>query len=172
MNGGVFGIDLKYLKLSGDMVRMILGGYKTQIRILVNPSNNPDVEQDDQYIVGDTIAVKETWALKDGRYIYKADYDIDCYAARWVQSTMMPEDAVRLLLRIKDARKERLQDISIEDIEKEGIWLPGTLDPRYEFAAMWDSSLSKRKRERYSWSKNPSVWVLDFEILSSSEVIA
>lgn len=82
----------------------------------------------------------------------------------------MPDDAVRLFLRVVSARKEELQDISPEDIEKEGIWLPGTLDPQNEFAAMWNESLSPRKKEKYSWSRNPMVWVIDFERVSNSEV--
>lgn len=83
----------------------------------------------------------------------------------------MPDDAVRLFLRIVSARKEKLQDISSEDIEKEGVWLPGTLDPQNEFAAMWNESLSPRKKEKYSWSSNPTVWVIDFERVSNSEVV-
>ena len=45
-----------------------------------------------------------------------------------------------------ECKKEKLQDISSEDIEKEGVWLPGTLDPQNEFVAMWNESLSPRKK--------------------------
>lgn len=142
---------------------MILSGDKTQIRVLVRQVNSQDENPADQYETGDVIAVKETWAVKDGKYIYKADYDNNYSNILWVQSTRMPDDAVRLFLRIVSARKEKLQDISSEDIEKEGVWLPGTLDPQNE-------SLSPRKKEKYSWSRNPMVWVIDFERVSNSEV--
>ena len=149
---------------------MILSGDKTQIRVLVRQVNSQDEDPADQYETGDVIAVKETWAVKDGKYIYKADYDNNYSNILWVQSTRMPDDAVRLFLRIVSARKEKLQDISSEDIEKEGVWLPGTLDPQNEFAAMWIESLSPRKKEKYSWNRNPMVWVIDFERVSNSEV--
>lgn len=167
---GCFDIDLKYLKLNCDIVRMILSGDKTQIRVLVKQANSQDEDPADQYEAGDVIAVKETWAVKDGKYIYKADYDNNYSNALWVQSTRMPDDAVRLFLRVVSVRKEKLQDISSEDMEKEGVWFPGTLDPQNEFAAMWNESLSPRKKERYSWSSNPTVWVIDFERVSNSEV--
>ena len=149
---------------------MILSGDKTQIRVLVRQVNSQDENPADQYETGDVIAVKETWAVKDGKYIYKADYDNNYSNILWVQSTRMPDDAVRLFLRIVSARKEKLQDISSEDIEKEGVWLPGTLDPQNEFAAMWNESLTPRKKEKYSGSRNRMVWVIDFERVSNSEV--
>lgn len=99
---------------------MILSGDKTQIRVLVRQVNSQDEDPADQYETGDVIAVKETWAVKDGKYIYKADYDNNYSNILWVQSTRMPDDAVRLFLRIVSARKEKLQDISSEDIEKRG----------------------------------------------------
>ena len=115
INGrGCFDIDLKYLKLKCDIVRMILSGDKTQIRVFVKQSNNQDEDSKDQYEAGDVIAVKETWAVKDGEYIYKADYDNNYSNTLWVQSTRMPDDAVRLFLRVVSARKEELQDISPE----------------------------------------------------------
>lgn len=38
---GCFDIDLKYLKLNCDIVRMILSGDKAQIRVLVKQANSP-----------------------------------------------------------------------------------------------------------------------------------
>ena len=64
---GCFDIDLKYLKLNCDIVRMILSGDKTQIRVLVKQANSQDEDPADQYEAGDVIAVKETWAVKDGK---------------------------------------------------------------------------------------------------------
>lgn len=135
---------------------MILSGDKTQIRVLVRQVNSQDENPADQYETGDVIAVKETWAVKDGKYIYKADYDNNYSNILWVQSTRMPDDAVRLFLRIVSARKEKLQDISSEDIEKEGVWLPGTLDPQNEFAAMWNESLSPRKKREILVEQKPN----------------
>lgn len=57
------------MKLKCDIVRMILSGDKTQIRVLVRQVNSQDENPADQYETGDVIAVKETWAVKDGKYI-------------------------------------------------------------------------------------------------------
>ena len=105
---GCFDIELKYLKLKCDIVCMILSGDKTQIRVLAKQASSPDEEPADQYEAGDVIAVKETWAVKDGEFIYKADYDSNNSNTLWVQSTRMPDDAVRLFLRVVSARKEKI----------------------------------------------------------------
>jgi hypothetical protein len=77
-------------------------------------------------------------------------------------------------------RSEKIQDISYEDIGKEGlnhIWpvpintaylMTGAKDEdelkrhlfRAEFAGLWDGI---NKKAGYFWSDNPEVWVLDFE---------
>lgn len=79
-------------------------------------------------------------------------------------------------------RRERLQEISYEDIGAEGltqIWpvlmntaylITGAKDEnelkqilfRDEFAGLWDSIHPKGKR----WKDNPEVWVLEFELVS------
>lgn len=87
---------------------MILSGDKTQIRVFVKQSNNQDEDSEDQYEAGDVIAVKETWAVKDGEYIYKADYDNNYSNTLWVQSTRMPDDAVRLFFAGSECKKRRI----------------------------------------------------------------
>lgn len=82
----------------------------------------------------------------------------------WVQSTRIPEEAIRLFLSIRAIRQERLQDISDDDIREEGICLPGVIDPRFAIFGKWDMSLSKPMRNRYSWDDNPMVWVLEFDM--------
>ena len=150
---------------------MILSGDKTQIRVLVRQVNSQDEDPADQYETGDVIAVKETWAVKDGKYIYKADYDNNYSNILWVQSTRMPDDAVRLFFADSECKKRKnCRTFHLKTLKKEGVWLPGTLDPQNEFVAMWNESLSPRKKEKYSWSRNPTVWVIDFERVSNSEV--
>ena len=66
-------------------------------------------------------------------------------------------------------RKERLQDITIEDVKAEGV-APYTLargvlaedqpDPRWKFIELWNSIYPKDNR----WEDDPEVWVLEFEL--------
>lgn len=87
------------------------------------------------YQVGDILFVRETWArlvtAKDGemqseRYVYKAT---DTYPFgesgyivkfRWKPSIHMPKEAARIWLKVTDVRVERLQDITEDDVCKEG----------------------------------------------------
>lgn len=103
-------------------------------------------------------------------------------------SIFMPKWATRLWLRVTAIRVERLQDISEEDAEKEGVehnTLDGVPIPdeyykypieRYEdgfpafsavesFETLWDSINGKPRKDGkdISWAANPWVWVIEFE---------
>lgn len=182
--------QVKYLRLNGEAVKSILNGDKTQLRFalkkqdilggtmtdagfLAGIAEHPDCGGEvikPPYSVGSIIAVRETWArdpFSDG-YIYPTE--ISGANQRWEPSVRMPKEAARIFLRITNIRAERLQDITLEDIEREGIWLNGTLLPREHFADRYNRSLSKKKREMYSWDKNPWVWVVTFKRCNKPEV--
>lgn len=181
---------IKYLRLNGEAVRSILDGEKTQLRFALK---NQDIiggtmtesgfltgipEYPDyggkvikpQYGAGSIVAVRETWARDPfgNGYIYPSE--IDGASQKWEPSTRMPNEAVRIYLLVTNVHVERLQDITLEDIEREGIWTSGTLFPREDFARRYNRSLSKEKREMYSWDKNPFVWVVAFERCEKPEV--
>jgi hypothetical protein len=75
-------------------------------------------------------------------------------------------EAARIFLRVTGIRAERLQDISEEDAEREGV------EPIYgndfasekrhlpAFARLWDKLNAKRGE---GWAQNPWVWVIEFE---------
>lgn len=76
----------------------------------------------------------------------------------------MPRAASRLSLVIDDVRVERLQAISAQDCQAEGISWPGHGDPthwpeRYvrEYSALWE-----RINGAGSWALNPAVWAITF----------
>lgn len=76
----------------------------------------------------------------------------------------MPKWANRIVLQIIDVRAERLQDISEEDAEAEGVdfmrHIPDadeTLSARKLYEILWESINGKG-----SWDKNPFVWVVGF----------
>ncbi|HDT2979823.1 hypothetical protein ACU60U_09495 [Klebsiella aerogenes] len=89
----------------------------------------------------------------------------------WRPSIHMPRWASRILLEITDVRVERLNAISQEDAQDEGMeltgWRPTYSDPDsggevwtpYDnFARLWDSIYGEG-----SWKVNPWVWVIEFK---------
>jgi hypothetical protein len=126
---------------------------------------------------GDRLWVRETWhcpeSLKDGvrdgtaprTYIeYRADmpHMIICDGG-WTPSLFMPRWASRILLEITAIRVERVQDISDQDAEREGVDITNASIPGYcreRFRWLWDSINAKRG---FGWDANPWVWVVEFK---------
>lgn len=90
--------------------------------------------------------------------------------SHWRPSIHMPRWASRITLKVEDVRVERLQEISLNDVEVEGIaaytFARGVIsesppDPRWKFIELWDSVNAKRG---FEWASNPWVWVIQFKI--------
>lgn len=129
---------------------------------------------------GTVLWVRETWCpgyYADGRVGYKADWqnpDPRVVAeTNWKPPIHMPREAARLFLEVKSVRVERLQDITPEDCEAEGMDAycdDGVHDPGdamyLQFSELWDSINGNRG---YGWDKNPWVWVVEFKRVEVSE---
>lgn len=133
---------------------------------------------------GDMLWVRETWQRTypraaeipnprrpddGGETIYRERDEDDWTSMSWLPSIHMPRWASRLSLLVKSVRVERVQAISPEDIEAEGVSIPGhhrgelhhPLRWRVDhFKPLWDSINAKRG---YDWDTNPWVWVVEFE---------
>ncbi|HCB9327694.1 TPA: morphogenetic protein [Klebsiella variicola] len=126
---------------------------------------------------GDRIWVRETWA----RYnIDQNSHDIAYRATtpadwpeegHWRPSIHMPRWASRILLEITGVRVERLNAISQEDAQAEGMELTGwrptysdpdsggeVMTPYDNFAELWSSIYGAE-----NWQANPWVWVIEFK---------
>ena len=106
--------------------------------------------------------------------VYRADHDRQFC---WRPSIHMPRWASRLTLGLTSVRAVRVQDITAQDVEAEGVDVVGhlpllprpgaTLDALTQLMAqrlyyeLWDSINAKRG---YSWDSNPWCWVLAFEV--------
>lgn len=79
------------------------------------------------YRPGDVLWVRETFfKFPAGGYAYKADANSNSeklrveFGYKWRPSIHMPREAARIWLRVTDVRVERLQEISYEDLQREG----------------------------------------------------
>ncbi len=102
-------------------------------------------------------------------------YDFDTFVHKWFShngkwkpSLFMPKEAARIWLKVTDVRVERLQDITSEQIGREGVEVeyPHVLngeEKRYAFSTLWNSTIKKSDLDRYGWDANPWVWVVEFE---------
>lgn len=165
---------------SGEMVRAILDGRKTQTRRVIKPQGEPytiedvDVLKCPYGIPGDRLWVRETFADLRGmgfghKWAYRADTPEGSesdririgYGVRWKPSIHMPRWASRITLEITDIRVERVQDITYIDAKAEGVeYEKGYTDPREAFATLWNSINAKRD---YGWAMNPWVWIIEFK---------
>ncbi len=168
---------------SGEMVRAILEGRKTQTRRLakVNADGYP-CDSLCPYCPGDRLWVRETWSCgkvfdrtppgqiptveRDIPVWYAAeDGEESINRGRWRHSIHMPRWASRITLEVTGVRVERLQDISEADACAEGIMRASGVcgqtvrpGPRDHFADLWD----RINNDRASWASNPWVWVVEF----------
>jgi len=131
---------------------------------------------------GDHLWVRETWGvapcfdnfkpsqipLGSERHVdYRADLERfrGVHVAKWHPSIFMPRKFSRILLRVKDVRVERVQNISEGDARAEGCNSNDKLPTaRAEFELLWNSINGKRG---FGWDENPWVWVVEFERANS-----
>lgn len=168
--------------------------------------NDNEAYQTPPYQKGDTLYVRETWSfipcigcngdyargaqpcydfqaveyddgdsISDGCFVYRAD----CKTPErivWRPSIHMPKQATRIWLKVTDVRVERLQDMTGQDILREGVNCHVHPEAHYfdgnqkmMFAELWDSTIKKSVMDRYGWDANPWVWVIEFEKCENPE---
>jgi hypothetical protein len=131
---------------SGEMVRAILDGRKTQTRRVIKPQlkvidldggfgwyerynykNHEHLSIDELLIMcpygvpGDLLWVRETWCLRPEGYGYRADNEPANNPRKWGPSIYMPRQASRITLQVVGVRVERLQEIGESDAQAEGV---------------------------------------------------
>lgn len=122
------------------------------------------------YRPGDILYVRETFFKYAGEYVYRASVaQPDLWDNMWHPSIHMPREAARIFLRVTGVRVERLQDITHDEIAKEGILTkeplgsPQRVNPYFAFKNVWNSTIKPADRDVYRWDANPWVWVIAFE---------
>jgi len=136
---------------------------------------------------GDLLWVRETWAsnnlpsLNGGQTFYKADEQYGPYnGMKWKPSIHMPKKAARIWLEVVSVNVERLQNITEEDANAEGVLLmqkdgagsaykdyTGKMlcltSARDSFESLWRSINNDPKKPNTHWDANPWVWVVEFK---------
>jgi hypothetical protein len=123
---------------------------------------------------GDRLWVREAFFLNysdDIKVAYKSDWFGRIFGRitelsstpKWKPSIYMPRSASRITLEVLDITPERLYNISLKDIQAEGLPTSNDFDEdeyRGHFQELWDSINSKKG---YGWNENPWVWVISFK---------
>ena len=143
-----------------------------------------------KYKVDDILYVKETFGeyyqmCNHGNFcdcepeiIYKSGknypYDTDCIK-KWKPSIHMPKEYARIFLKVTNVRVEKIQDISLEDMLKEGInhkksYNYGDIVKTYtqvkrEFINNWNSTA----KDGCKWEDNPYVFAYEFEKINKED---
>lgn len=117
---------------------------------------------------GDILYVRETWKEALKGYYYYENWQKDDIAdvTKWKPSIHMPKEAARIWLKVTDVRVERLQEITEVQAKAEGCnsgLLIGACTARGQFEDLWNSTIKKPDLNRYGWSANPYVWIIEFE---------
>ena len=160
-----------------------------------------------KYQVGDTLCVQEPYLFGDydrfnksscsccdpaviirqdvrcNTLIYQEDafyeFTDNCESFYWHSPISMPKECSRVFLRITKVRLQRLNNITVEEIKKEGvdnivrIGCPIDFDgsdsdtmDEFLFARFkheWDASLNDKSIDEYGWACNPWVIVTELE---------
>jgi len=180
---------MKGILFKQPMIKAIINGSKTQTRRVIKPQPASDETMSSgfsllfhpRYRVGEVVYIKEAWATyranddwtipqipKTATVFYKLD-DPDGFSpiGKWRSPLFMPAWAARYFIKITDVRTERLEEITEDDAQSEGVTRPPnySLTPHYQqwFRVLWDTI---NKQKGYGWDDNPWVWVYCFELAS------
>ena len=142
----------KPILFSGEMVRAILDGRKTQTR---------RVHEFPKYGIGDFLWVRETWWQcydNNDRIYYAATETPDDTENRHYQkrpSIFLRRANARIILEVVSVWWEMIQDISEKNAMAEGV------GDKAAFQHLWNDINGKRG---FGWNQNPLVYVYEFKI--------
>ncbi|MCK9549477.1 hypothetical protein [Aquamicrobium sp.] len=149
-----------------------------------------------QYKINDILYVRETfYDIDDENIVYRADYpwhwtaidavygDIDTDGeeewVKWKPSIHMPKKHARIFLKVTNVRGEKLQDMILYDIIKEGFPFDSNVSPRAmkhikatdrlwneqesSMVQWWIKLWNSTAKDGYKWEDNPLIPIYDFE---------
>ena len=178
-----------------EMVKAILNGRKTQTRRAIPLKNNDLIftgfvvsstaknregycafgknkEQDLEFIkpkykVGDILYVKEKCVDEyPNGFCFKEDYEEEEWNDKYLIKQYCNKLNARIFLKVTNVRVERLQDISVRDIEKESGWrreIYSYSNKNKAFLRDYCDFWNSTAKDGYKYLDNPYVFVYEFE---------
>ena len=186
---------MKPILFNTEMVKAILDGRKTQTRRVIPLKNNDLIftgfvvsstaknregycafgknkEQDlefakPHYKVGDILYVKEKCVDEyPNGFCFKEDYEEEEWNDKYLIKQYCNKLNARIFLKVTNVRVERLQDISVRDIEKETGWrreIYSYSNKNKAFLRDYCDFWNSTAKDGYKWEDNPYVFVYEFE---------
>ena len=186
---------MKPIQFNTEMVKAILEGKKTQTRRVIPLKNNDLIftgfvvsstaknregycafgknkEQDLEFIkpkykVGDILYVKEKCVDEyPNGFCFKEDYEEEEWNDKYLIKQYCNKLNARIFLKVTNVRVERLQDISVRDIEKESGWrreIYSYSNKNKAFLRDYCDFWNSTTKDGYKWEDNPYVFVYEFE---------
>ena len=178
-----------------EMVKAILDGRKTQTRRVIPLKNNDLIftgfvvsstaknregycafgknkERDLEFIkpkykAGDILYVKEKCVDEyPNGFCFKEDYEEEEWNDRYLIKQYCNKLNARIFLKVTNVRVDRLQDISVRDIEKESGWrreIYSYSNKNKAFLRDYCDFWNSTTKDGYKWEDNPYVFVYEFE---------
>lgn len=165
-----------------SLTRAVLDGTKTMTRRILRDNvplgNWEETEKMLSYKVGEVVAIAQRYAKIPWNCFPNAPFSLDAFIehAGYKNKMFVKADLMPHHIKITDIKVERLQDISDDDILREGVWQIGELfyvskavgeAPEVAFPsareAFWyliDSISSKG-----TWERNPFVVAYSFKLI-------
>ena len=185
----------KPILFNTEMVKAILEGRKTQTRRVIPLKNNDLIftgfvvsstaknregycafgknkEQDLEFIkpkykVGDVLYVKEKCVDEyPNGFCFKEDYEEEEWNDRYLIKQYCNKLNARIFLKVTNVRVERLQDISVRDIEKATGWrreIYSYSNKNKAFFKDYRDFWNSTAKDGYKWEDNPYVFVYELE---------
>lgn len=157
--------------VGAEAARRILDG-ATQYRYLMRPQPEKGeyisyyVHDDGEFYIcdyeaGNVVGIREPWRLdENGNVVFMADGD----EGKFKPPFTLNRKAIRIWVRVLGVYAERLQNIKVDDLAREGF------DDLEEFKQAWSERLKSQVKTirnygitKYKWEDNPWVWVVEFE---------
>lgn len=151
------------ISFNSGMIRAVRENRKTMTRRPIKPQPEAKFNNGDWY--PDRYNHTEEWCFwgkkgtdvqnKCGLPMFKSPYQIGQILHVTPRSANCPDVIVT------NIKVERVQDISNEDIRKEGAACFGCVTHRLNFQQLWDSIYLKS----YPWLSNPWVYAIEFKVM-------
>ena len=186
---------MKPILFNTEMVKAILDGRKTQTRRVIPLKNNDLIftgfvvsstaknregycafgknkEQDLEFIkpkykVGDVLYVKEKCVDEyPNGFCFKEDYEEEEWNDKYLIKQYCNKLNARIFLKVTNVKIERLQDISVRDIEKATGWrreIYSYSNKNKAFLRDYCDFWNSTAKDGYKWEDNPYVFVYEFE---------